>query len=60
MMRCPECGGRMVAQSGCYVCPACGYCPCGVRAGRRRAAAGGTVFRIIRFARREGEWAVDG
>lgn len=26
---CPECGGFLVPESGCWVCLACGYSPCG-------------------------------
>lgn len=26
--RCPQCGGDMVSEGGCWVCPACGYDKC--------------------------------
>jgi len=27
-MICPECGYRMIPDSGCSFCPNCGYSPC--------------------------------
>ncbi len=26
--QCPECGGLLVYQEGCFICPACGYTKC--------------------------------
>jgi ribonucleoside-diphosphate reductase alpha chain len=26
--QCPECGGMLVYQEGCHICPACGYTKC--------------------------------
>jgi len=26
---CPDCGGLMIPQGGCFFCPCCGYSPCG-------------------------------
>lgn len=28
-MLCPRCGAMMRAESGCRICPLCGYTPCG-------------------------------
>lgn len=27
--RCPECNSIMIPEGGCYVCPTCGFSPCG-------------------------------
>lgn len=27
-MDCPECGNKMIPDSGCSYCPVCGYSPC--------------------------------
>ena len=26
--QCPDCGGLLVYQEGCFICPACGYTKC--------------------------------